>query len=52
MGADTVELPIPSADYDFGTLKRAQADGDLASLRAHGRRVARVTEGELRALAT
>ncbi len=52
VGEDEVELPIPGADYDFGTLKRAQAAGDLASLRALGRRVARVTEQELRALAT
>lgn len=52
VGDDGVKLPIPNASYDFGTLKRAQAAGDLAALRAHGRRVARVTEQELRTLAT
>jgi transaldolase/glucose-6-phosphate isomerase len=52
VGEDEVELPIPGTGYDFGTLKRAQAAGDLASLQALGRRVARVTEQELRALAT
>jgi len=52
VGEDELELAIPGAEYDFGTLKRAQAAGDLASLRALGRRVARVTEQELRALAT
>jgi hypothetical protein len=38
-GAD---LEIPGKPYTFGTLKAAQALGDLESLRAHGRRVARV----------
>ncbi len=33
------ELPIPGLDYGFGTLIRAQALGDLRSLRAHDRRV-------------
>jgi glucose-6-phosphate isomerase len=31
-------LPIPGQPFDFGTLIRAQALGDLQSLRAHGRR--------------
>ena len=44
-------LPIPGAGYDFGALKRAQAAGDLAALRAHGRAVARVDREELEALA-
>jgi glucose-6-phosphate isomerase len=33
------EVPIPDRPYDFGTLVRAQALGDLRSLRAHDRRV-------------
>ena len=52
VGEDTVALPIPGAGHDFGTLKRAQAAGDLAALRAHGRLVARVDREELEALAT
>ena len=39
---DGVDLEIPGKPYTFGTLKAAQALGDLESLRAHGRRVARV----------
>ena len=31
-------LPIPDKPFDFGTLIRAQALGDLQSLRTHGRR--------------
>jgi glucose-6-phosphate isomerase len=38
--ADDVEdVPIPGRPYSFGTLKRAQALGDLEALRNHGRRV-------------
>ena len=38
---------IPGRPYDFATLLRAQALGDHRSLRAHGRRVARVhVDGE------
>ncbi|CAN5189870.1 hypothetical protein BH20ACT9_BH20ACT9_20390 [soil metagenome] len=33
---------IPDRDYDFATLVRAQAAGDLRSLREHGRRVSQV----------
>ena len=51
LGEDAVTLPIPGAGYDFGALKRAQAAGDLAALRAHGRPVARVGWEELDALA-
>ena len=40
------DIPIPGKPYTFGELKAAQAAGDLASLHAHGRRVARLTEGE------
>jgi transaldolase/glucose-6-phosphate isomerase len=38
-----VDLEIPGQPYTFGTLIDAQALGDLRSLRAHDRRVARVT---------
>ena len=38
-----MDLPIPGQPYTFGTLIDAQALGDLRSLRARGRRVARVT---------
>jgi transaldolase/glucose-6-phosphate isomerase len=40
------DIPIPGKPYTFGELKAAQAAGDLASLRSHGRRVARLTEDE------
>jgi transaldolase/glucose-6-phosphate isomerase len=36
------ELPIPGRDFGFAQLIRAQAAGDLESLRERGRRVARV----------
>jgi glucose-6-phosphate isomerase len=39
---DGVDVEIPGKPYSFGMLKAAQALGDLQSLRAHGRRVARV----------
>ncbi|MDP8977566.1 MAG: transaldolase, partial [Actinomycetota bacterium] len=39
-GGDGVD--IPGRDYDFATLLRAQAAGDLRSLRAHGRRTTQV----------
>jgi transaldolase/glucose-6-phosphate isomerase len=39
---DASELPIPGQPYNFKVLKRAQALGDLESLRRHGRRVLRV----------
>jgi len=45
---------IPGRDFDFATLVRAQAVGDLRSLRDHGRRVAQVgveRPGGLEALA-
>ena len=41
-GEDREELPIPGKGYSFKVLKRAQALGDLESLRRHGRRVGRV----------
>jgi glucose-6-phosphate isomerase len=37
-----VELPIPGQDFGFARLIRAQAAGDYESLKARGRRVARV----------
>jgi transaldolase / glucose-6-phosphate isomerase len=40
-GPDDVE--VPGEDYTFRTLKHAQADGDLETLRAHGLPAARVT---------
>jgi glucose-6-phosphate isomerase len=36
------DLPVPGEDYTFGTLIRAQADGDLQTLRAHGLDAVRV----------
>jgi transaldolase / glucose-6-phosphate isomerase len=35
-------VPIPGQKFTFSILKRAQAAGDLQSLRNHGRRVIRV----------
>jgi transaldolase / glucose-6-phosphate isomerase len=45
--ARSVDVPIPGQPYTFGTLIDAQALGDLRSLRARGRRVARVTFEQL-----
>ncbi len=39
---DGTDVTIPGAPYTFSILKRAQAAGDLQSLRSHGRRVVRV----------
>ena len=41
------DVPIPGQPYSFGTLIDAQALGDLRSLRAQGRRVARVKADSL-----
>jgi glucose-6-phosphate isomerase/transaldolase/glucose-6-phosphate isomerase len=38
----SVDLEIPGAFYTFATLIRAQADGDLQTLRAHGLDAVRV----------
>jgi transaldolase/glucose-6-phosphate isomerase len=38
-------LLVPETDYEFGSLIRAQADGDLAALEKRGRSVARVDLG-------
>ena len=45
-----VDVPIPGQPYTFGELSRAQALGDLESLRAHDRQVARVTLAQLQEL--
>ena len=45
----TKDVKIPGSDFSFGTLIDAQALGDLRSLRAAGRRVARTTVSALRA---
>ena len=50
VGESSVDLAIPGQAFTFGELKAAQALGDLASLKAHGRRVACVTMAELEAL--
>jgi transaldolase/glucose-6-phosphate isomerase len=39
---DAVDLPVPEKPFSFGVLKKAQALGDLESLRRHGRRVMRL----------
>ena len=41
------ELAIPGQPFGFGRLIRAQADGDLATLRQRGRRIARVQLDDL-----
>lgn len=44
--ADQTDAPIPGKPYSFGTLKKAQALGDLEALRKHDRRVIRVHLGK------
>ncbi len=39
------DMPVPGAPYTFGTLKQAQAQGDLQALRQHKRRVLRINLG-------
>jgi transaldolase/glucose-6-phosphate isomerase len=39
VGADPCDAEVPGQDYTFSRLKHAQAAGDLAALRAAGRRV-------------
>ncbi len=39
----TPDLAVPGRNYDFATLRDAQAEGDRRALQARGRRVARVT---------
>jgi hypothetical protein len=38
VGPDPVDVAIPGQDVSFSRLKHAQAGGDLAALRAAGRR--------------
>jgi hypothetical protein len=45
--AGVTTVPIPGKPYDFGTLERAQAAGDLITLRQRGRRAGRVDIAEL-----
>jgi glucose-6-phosphate isomerase len=47
VGDDTAEVPIPGQPFDFGTLIRAQAAGDLITLRRRDRRAGRVSLQEL-----
>ncbi|AFM24808.1 bifunctional transaldolase/phosoglucose isomerase [Desulfomonile tiedjei] len=42
---DKEDISIPGAGYTFGTLKRAQAKGDLDALLRHGRRILRIDLG-------
>jgi hypothetical protein len=42
---DAVDVPIPGQPFTFSILKQAQAQGDLQSLRDHGRRVIRLHIG-------
>jgi transaldolase / glucose-6-phosphate isomerase len=41
------EVPIPGKPFDFATLERAQAAGDLITLRERGHRAGRVAVTEL-----
>ncbi|HKW45193.1 MAG TPA: hypothetical protein VJN22_06000 [Candidatus Eremiobacteraceae bacterium] len=45
VGGGGPPLPIPGQPFDFGTLIRAQALGDLESLKTHGRRVVSIDLG-------
>ena len=44
------DLEIPGEPYTFGTLIRAQADGDLQTLRDHGLPAVRVVVGDIDAI--
>ena len=44
--ANPDDLPLPGRSYTFGTLKNAQAQGDLQALRDYDRRTLRVDLGE------
>ncbi|HEV3401311.1 MAG TPA: hypothetical protein VG078_05775, partial [Acidimicrobiales bacterium] len=50
VGEDDVDLPIPGQPFGFGTLIRAQAAGDLQTLRRRGLRAARVALDDLLSL--
>jgi len=47
VGDPDTDVPIPGAPYGFAALERAQADGDLLTLRDRGRRAGRVRLDEL-----
>jgi glucose-6-phosphate isomerase len=47
VGDDPDDVDVPGADYTFSSLKHAQADGDLLTLRRHGLRAARVSLDDL-----
>ena len=47
VSSDPNDLAIPGQEFSFGELKHAQADGDLAALRAAGQRAFRVDLREL-----
>lgn len=47
VGEDHLDAAIPGRDFSFGQLKRAQADGDLIALNAHGLRVGRYSVADL-----
>lgn len=51
VGDDPIDIEIPGKSMTFGTLKQAQALGDLQALVARGRRVARASLEELESLA-
>jgi hypothetical protein len=42
VAGDAHDIPIPGRDFGFGHLERAQAEGDLRTLRARGIRAGRV----------
>jgi hypothetical protein len=46
----TEDLEIPGEPYTFATLIRAQADGDLQTLRNHGLPAVRVSVGDIDAI--
>lgn len=48
VGDDPSDAEIPGQSFTFGELKRAQADGDLATFNAHGLRAVRTTVDEIR----
>jgi glucose-6-phosphate isomerase len=47
VGDDPEDADIPGRDFTFGRLKRAQAAGDLAALRAAGRRAVHISPSTL-----
>ena len=49
---DVYDVAVPGRAFGFGQLKRAQADGDLITLAAHGLRAGRYRVAELLAWCT